>query len=553
VSREVRQDETGAFQVRFPFDRALVDRIKTLPNRRWNPSGRFWSVPREELGALVEMLQPLGFRFDTATRRTYGEMGGTLPLEEGDPPDYSVSSLNLQVKTVIEGAFPHPVWLVGEISSFDRNAHKRHVTFQLVELDDRGKTVSKVEATLFEQSRRAVEQTLQRAGDPFRLEDGLTVRLQARVELYVPWGSYRIVVEDLDPSYTLGEAARRREEIVRRLRESGLAERNRALAFPALPLRIGVITSLGSDAHEDVLRTLQESGYAFRLVCHGARVQGRATEPSVLNALDRLRKHAAELDVVLICRGGGSRTDLAWFDSEALGRAVALFPLPVVIGIGHEQDRSVLDEIGWRCKTPTAAAGYLVETVRRSLETLEQTCATLLEAATRRLAEERQRQAQRGGRLVRSARSLLERELDTLGHRRARTGRAATVHLARQRVFLDNMRRAISQAASRDVVSARGRIDETAQTLAPRAGRLTAGERERLDLRSRRLHLVDPRRVVERGYAILRGAEGGVLTDAAEAPAGTRVQAELRGGRLALRSLGPPERAEEDEPRGQER
>src|SRR5690606_32177216 len=142
-----------------------------------------------------------------------------------------------------------------------------------------------------------------------------------RVELYVPWGSYRFLIEELDVGYTLGEAARRREEIRRRLAEEGLLDRNRALPFPALPLRVGLVTSRGSDAYNDVLSTFKESGFAFRVVADGVRVQGRQTEPSVLNALDWFRAHAAELDVLLICRGGGSRTDLAWFDSEPIARA----------------------------------------------------------------------------------------------------------------------------------------------------------------------------------------------------------------------------------------
>ena len=577
TGKEVRQDETGAFRIRFPFDRSLVDRIKTLPNRRWNAAERFWWVPAEDLLALVELLQPLGFRFDSATSGAYGALGGTLPLVETEPQahaspqlpglfdskpptavdpspeDYSVTRLNRMVQTAIEAAFPRPVWLVAEISGFNRNAHKRHVTFQLVEHDHEGKTTSRVDATLFEQPRRVIEQALARAGDPFRLEDEISVRVRARVELYVPWGSYRVVVEELDLNYTLGEAARRREEIVRRLREAGLAERNRSLEFPALPLRVGLITSLGSDAHKDVLRTLEESGYAFRLLCHGARVQGRATEPSVLNALDRFRECASELDVVLICRGGGSRTDLAWFDSEALGRAVALFPLPVVVGIGHEQDYSVLDEVGWRRKTPTAAAAFLVETVRRSLEALEQNCATILALADRRLAEERRRQAERGRRLALSARALLQKELVELGHRRMRTGRAAAMHLARRTTLLDGTSRAVVQAARREIGTARHGLKEAVRALGPRSARNLTAERERTDQRARRLHLVDPRRVVERGYALLRSADGAVLTDAGQVPAGTPLRAELRRGRLALRSEGALEPRTEDESHAQER
>jgi len=316
MSREVRHDGAGALQVRFPFDRALVDLIKTLTHRRWNAAERFWWVPDIDVVELVDLLEPQRFRFDAATRALYHEFGGKLPLEDAEaapaPPadtdDYTVSRLNEQVKRVIEAAFPQAVWLVGEISGFNRSAHKRHVSFQLAEKADDGKTVSKLDATLFGDTRHAIERTLAQAGEPFRIEDEVTVRIRVRVELYVPWGSYRVVVEDLDVNYTLGEAARRREEVIRRLTEAGLIGVNSALPMPALPLRVGLVTSIGSDAYNDVLRTLQESGYAFRVVAHGARVQGHATEPSVLNALDAFRARADELDVVLICRGGGSRT-----------------------------------------------------------------------------------------------------------------------------------------------------------------------------------------------------------------------------------------------------
>jgi exodeoxyribonuclease VII large subunit len=588
VSREVRHDGAGAFQVRFAFDRGLVDLIKTLPNRRWNAAERFWWVPEQDVVLLVELLEPRNFRFDAATRRAYQAFGGTLPLADAEPEDastprlpglfdddglgpagdmrgakaedYTVSGLNERVRQIIAEAFPQPVWLVGEISGFNRNAHKRHVSFQLDEKEDGGKTVSSVNATLFDRTRREVERTLAAAGDPFRLEDEITVRVRVRVDLYVPWGSYRVVVEELDVNYTLGEAARRREEIIRKLTEEGLVGLNTALSMPPLPLRVGLVTSLGSDAYNDVLRTLQESQYAFRVLAHGARVQGHATEPSVLNALDTLRDRAGELDVVLICRGGGSRTDLAWFDSEALGRAVARFPLPVVVGIGHEQDRSVLDEVGWRCKTPTAAAAFLVETVRQSLEAVETLGANALALAARRLEEERQRGADRARRLSLAARALLQRELVELGHRRARTSRGArallasaaervarlvrdlpkagAVHLARQRTFLDHVRRAVTQAARRDLAAVSGKLEDLVRALAPTARRRLAHETERTVVRGRRLDLVDPRRVLDRGYAILRTGDGRVLTTAALAPAGTPLTARLKRGGLKLRSEG---------------
>ena len=587
MSREVRYDGGGAFHVRFPFDRSLVDLVKTLPNRRWNANERFWWVPEQDVVQLVELLEPHSFRFDSATCKAYATLGGTLSLEESDPSDsasprlpglfdeddedaaptsdatddFTVSRLNERVKQVIENAFPQSVWLVGEISGFNRNAHKRHVGFQLVEKEDNGKTISSIDSTLFERSRQAIERGLARAGEPFGLEDEITVRVRVRVQLYVPWGSYRVLVEELDVNYTLGEAARRREEILRRLTEAGLVGLNAALPMPALPLRVGLVTSLGSDAYNDVLRTLQDSGYAFRVVAHGARVQGRSTEASVLNALDALRDRADSLDVVIICRGGGSRTDLTWFDTETLGRAVARFPLPIVVGIGHEQDFSVLDEIGRRCKTPTAAAALLVETVRRHVEAIEGLGTNVLGLAARRLTEERRRGGEWGRRLGLAAGSLVERERVQLEHRRTRASRGARaliatarerttrlvraipraggVELARQRSFLDHVARTVSQAARRDLAAAGQRVEELVGWISPRARRFLAQASERTAQRSRRLDLVDPRRVLERGYSILRTVEGTVLQDAGLAPAGTSVRAQLKRGSLELRSEGP--------------
>lgn len=578
MSREVQHDGIDALIVRFPFDRQLVDLIKTLPNRRWNQAERFWRVPEDDVVRLVELLQPARFRFDSTTLELYRRFGGATLLLDMDPPpygsdqlesaagsraapgDYTVSALNEQIQQALEAAFPTSVWLVGEISSYNRSAHKQHVTFKLVELDARGQSVSCIDATLFADDRRVIEGQLEAAGWPFRLEDEVQVRVRVRVRLHVPWGCYRAVVEDLDLNYTLGETARRREEIVRRLTERGLVGRNTSLSFPRLPLRVGLVTSLGSDAYNDVVRTLRESGFAFDISVHGARVQGRATEPSVLNALDWFAARAASFDVVLICRGGGSRTDLVWFDSEELGQAVACFPLPVIIGIGHEQDHSVLDAVGWRCKTPTAAAELLVQTVRSSLERLEQLTVSVLSGASRKIALDRRRGMEQGRRLTLGTRALLRRESAELGERRRRAARGARamlvsarewlsrrardiprgswVHLGRQRTFLENARRSIAQGARRDLGAARHRLDQLARVLGPRAARVLSQAAERTESKRRRLELADPRRVLERGYCILRLADGPLLVRPAQAPPGTALRAQLRGGELGLLSTG---------------
>jgi exodeoxyribonuclease VII large subunit len=589
MSREVIHDGEGALQVRFSYDRRLVDRIKSLAQRRWNALERFWWVPDTDVVQLVDLLSPEQFRFDAATRDLYRALGGTARLEPtapavdaptlpglfdveapeetgaepgaGESDDLTVGQLNERVREVLQSAFPAPIWLVGEISGFNKSAHRRHVSFELAERAEDGGTVSKISATLFSSTRQEIGRLLRAAGDPFRLEDEITVRVRVRVELYVPWGQYRVVVEQLDINYTLGEAARRREEIVRRLSEAGLVGLNSAQPMADLPLSVALITSLGSDAYNDVLRTLNDSGFAFRVTAHGARVQGHATEPSVLNALDWFRDRAGQFDVLLICRGGGSRTDLVWFDSETLGRAVAQFPLPVVVGIGHEQDQSVLDAVGRSCRTPTAAAMLLVQTVQDSLDRSETLGRTVLELAAQSIREEHERSVERGARLARAARTLLDHERTRLTHRRQRTvlgartllnaardslrrqvlgiPRSAALHLQRQRLLLAAQLRSMLLGARREVEGAWTVLQRHAGILRPTAARLLSRAREHVDARERRLQLIDPRRVVERGYAILRGSDGRVLTEARAAPAGSRIRGELKRGALTLRSEGP--------------
>ena len=522
MSREVVHDGAGSFQVRFPFDRHLVELIRSLPRRRWQAVDKVWFVPEDDVVLLVDLLAPEGFTFDDEARGRYAARGGGRDLatsEAADPSGaghWTVSRLNREVRAVLTAAFPHSLWLVGEISGWNRSRHKKHVGFTLIERESTGEQAFQVQAILFEGVRREIESKLAAAGNPFALEDEIEVRLKVRVDLYDAWGAYRVQVEDLDLAFTLGEAARRREEIVRRLQAEGLLERNALLPLPALPLRVGLITSLGSDAYHDVLRTLSESGFAFQVTVHGARVQGRATESSVLNALDWYRARQSYFDVILICRGGGSRTDLAWFDTEPLGRAVALFPIPIVSGIGHEQDVSVLDHVARRAKTPTAAAGFLVDTVRSAQIRIEELLDSILD----------------------ETRSLLETELRNRREAEHRLAQATTRRIEAARASLTAAARQLGQGARRDLDGETRRVTQAALSLAPRLARALAIETERGVARGRRLHLVDPRRVVERGYAIVRGCDGRVVVQASQAPRGTRVTAELRTGRLGLVSQG---------------
>ena len=526
----------GLLQIRFPFDRSLVDRVKALPRRRWHASERFWSAPEDDVVEVVELLVDEGFQFDSGTQELYIAMGGSqelvaaasagvpdLPLffdeapaekpsaTTAAPDDWSVARLNQFVSDLLAGAFPAPIWIVGEISGFNKNAHRKHVGFELIERDGNSRTEAKASAILFERTGADIERQLKRAGNPFKLEDEIEVRMRVRVDLYAPWGQYRLVIEELDVEYTLGEAARRREQIVRKLTEEGLHQINPSLPLPQMPLRIGLITSLQSDAYNDVLRSFGDSGYAFDITVHGARVQGHSTEPSVLNALDWFAERAEQFDLLLICRGGGSRTDLIWFDNERLGRAVAHFPLPIIIGIGHEQDQSVLDAIARSCKTPTAAAQAVIERVQESDEQTEGVAAALFEAAAAHVEAAARQQAERGQRLVFIATHRLENERSRLNHLRSRCAQAARHLWARERDRIAQIGRRLPLEASRPLGDQQRQLEATVPRLLRAARQRVTQAGQQIDGLERQRRLVDPQRVVERGFAILRDEENRVV------------------------------------------
>lgn len=560
---EVRYDGEGRYEIHFPYDETLLAIVRRLPNRRYHPKNKYWSVPEESVVATVEALKPHEFSFDEHTMQKYEQCLTERKdsRSRGRESDYTVLRLNQEVHEVLRGAFPSNIWLVGEVSDVTDRTSTPHMFFQLVQKDDTGDLLAAVDAVIYRDNRIYIEKKLEQEGNPFRFEDGLTIRVNVQVGLYERTGKYQVIIQDLDVEYTLGEVARRREQIIRQLSSEGILDRNRQLSFPCLPLRVGVITSLASQARMDIEKTIGDSGFSFRLVFHDARMQGKETGASVLNALERVKKNAGVFDVIMICRGGGARTDLAWFDNVSLGRAVALFPLPVMVGIGHEPDQTVLDAVGWSFKTPTACAEHLVTKVSNALSAVENRTVTLLGLTADKIDEGKGINLNRSKRLSLAASQVIALHQEKLTTRRFRTADLATgrlkvaedalrgygvrmpqsvgIQIGAKRAFLAGSTRSLVQGAGRGVNAANSRMEDVIGSLLVVNSRFLVREKERTDSREKRLFQLDPRRTLERGYAILRLASGKVVTDQRMAPVSAIVHAELKKGALRLRSEGP--------------
>jgi exodeoxyribonuclease VII large subunit len=428
----------------------------------------------------------------------------------GAEPTVGVAELNTAIHGALAEAFPGPLWVRGEIQQL-HVSRNQHTYFELVEKHERGDQVrATIRVALFRDDRPPVTRALREAG--LRLEDGVEVRIRARVDYYPPSGRLQLLMSGIDPTFTVGRLAADRDRLLRVLAAEGRLGRNAERPLPVVPLRVGLVTSGGSAAYRDFLHELERSGYAFRVAHCDVRVQGPAASRRIAWALRRLG--TLDLDVVVLVRGGGARSDLAAFDAEVVARTITDFPLPVLTGIGHETDRTVADDVAHTCaKTPTAAAGLLVRAVDSYVDALD-------------------RAAQRVASRSRAAVTLARRELGVLTARVRRAGPAA---LTRERQALDAHRQRAVHAGRRHAREAAQALRTREQALAGSTRRaLRAGALE-LDGVEARLRALDPHRVLERGYTITRDDEGALVRAAADVRAGALLVTETADGRLRSR------------------
>ena len=299
----------------------------------------------------------------------------------------SLFELQTFIREVIQETLPASFWVRAEMSDVRVNSSSGHCYLEFIEKDEKsGQIIAKARATIWARTFQMLRPYFEReTGQVFT--SGLKVLVKVSVEFHEVYG-YSLNVCDMDPSYTLGDLVKKRKEIIRRLQEEGIFDLNRELPFPVLPQRIAVITSPTAAGYEDFIRQLadNEYGLAFYIKLFPAVMQGEKTEESVIAALDRIFPHVNLFDVVVIIRGGGSTSELSCFDSYSLAANCAQFPLPVVTGIGHERDDTIVDSVAHtRLKTPTAVAAFLIERMTREAALIQEFEQAVCEEATKNL------------------------------------------------------------------------------------------------------------------------------------------------------------------------
>lgn len=422
-------------------------------------------------------------------------MSGTGPGSLGGT--YTVAELAEALRILLDGAFPTGVWVAGEIGGITRSA-RGAVFFDLIEPGEApGQPRAMVSVVLFSQDRDRVNKVIRRHGNAVRMTEGVRVRIQGMVDYHSPSGRLQIRMTAIDPAHTLGLMVAEREVLMQTLAREGLLRANAGRPLAPVPLRVGLVTSLGSAAHADVMKRLDSSGLAFEVTEVHAAVQGVRAPEELAAAIAAAAQRA---DVVAVVRGGGSRTDLAAFDHEAVARAIAACPRPVFTGIGHEIDRSVADEAAHTaCPTPTAAAAAVIGRVETWLAGLEETARAM---------------ADRSRAVIAGADRAVATRAEALG-------RVATGAWDR---------------ADRRLVAAAAAVGRTGVAALDRA-------EGRLETAAARLEALDPAKVLKRGWSITRRADGRVVRSVADAAPGETITTTVGDGALVstIRGPGPTE------------
>jgi exodeoxyribonuclease VII large subunit len=282
----------------------------------------------------------------------------------------SLFELNRLLRETIESELPDEYWVEAELSECRES--RGHCYMELIEKDERTATpIAKASAKCWASKWTVVRPYFERTTGQ-QLHTGMKVLLKVYAQFHEAYG-FSWIVTDIDPTYTLGDMARKRQEIIRQLKEEGVFDLQKELSLPLFCQHVAVISSETAAGYGDFCNQLSNNAYGFQFQTwlFPATMQGEGVEQSIIQALNRINAVSDEFDCVVIIRGGGATSDMSGFDTLALAENVANFPLPIITGIGHERDESILDMISFqRVKTPTAAAEFLISHLSEVLEVI---------------------------------------------------------------------------------------------------------------------------------------------------------------------------------------
>lgn len=446
----------------------------------------------------------------------------------------SLYELTCRIRNAISTQLPGSYWVRAEISEGRQNANG-HFYCRFIEKNAAGTDIASAAGIIWAGTYVTLRARFERETGQ-RFGAGIKVLVRVRINFHERYG-LSLLVEDIDPSYTLGDMVRHRKEIIDKLTAEGVVNLNKQLVLPRLLLRIAVITSETAAGFGDFCNHLAHGGHMFniKIKLFPAIMQGDKVEQSVINALNAVLVESKDWDAVVIIRGGGAVSDLNGFDTYLLAANVAQFPLPVITGIGHDRDETVLDLVAnVRCKTPTAVADFLIERLSKELELLENSAATLKVCAQNKLNA----QLQRMDSFVALIPLVFSRVIDK--------------EKARYRILSERLPNAIQNVCRGEcsrcerlvmrmemntksmIANMQNRLLHVSERLQFVVPAVLSRQKQRLESCERGIRLAQPERVLKLGFSLTL-KDGKAVTDASQLSSGDRIVTRLSNGEVTSR------------------
>ena len=424
------------------------------------------------------------------------------------PNTITLQEFNNRIKRLLADPSVMNCWVVAETTDVRIN---QHCYLQLLEKNPKtGATVAKIKAIIWGNQFRFLNARFKQVtgrdiGNDMKIMVCLSVN-------YSPQYGLTVVINDINPEFTLGDMERQRQEILNRLTQEGIIGQNKTVPVPPVLQRIAIVSAAGAAGYGDFMKQLTDNKYGvcFYPCLFQATMQGVKTVPTVLAALDKVEQNQHLFDCVVIIRGGGGTEELNSFDNYDLARRVATFPLPVIVGIGHERDITVLDYVaGIRVKTPTAAAEHIILQAANALAHIGDLSNQVVSIARDYIARAKEQLSYYAGNLP----IMAQRIIDTNTLRLQNFIQNIPLHVQR-RIEGENAQLARQKDAIKNAV-AQVKMKETM----------------RLEALGDKIELLSPRKVMARGYT-LTTCEGKIMTDAAQLEAGKLVTIHFRDGKV---------------------
>lgn len=440
----------------------------------------------------------------------------------------SLYQLNEKIKYGLEGLFPFPMWIVAEISEMNGT---QHCYLELVERENISDTViAKARAMIWSQTYSLLKPYFQTTTG-YELAAGLKVLVKVEVQFSELYG-LSLSIKDIDPNYTIGDLQQRRQIILKRLEEEGVLEMNKGLSFPELPKRIAIISSPQAAGYQDFVKQLSQSDYSYYTKLFPALMQGTQAVPTIMQALERIYAHEKTFDVVVIIRGGGAVSDLSCFDNYELAAHVAQFPLPILTGIGHDKDKTSIDEVAYRSlKTPTAVAAFLITCLQNCKQAIWETSELFSALVKSRLAEQNRALSLHSNFFKYMLPAFFKKSQQELIVVAKDLNYLTVEKLSVGRSQQEKLQKEIASVLSQQYEKAFEKITCLKQQLQQQTAQLFIKKQQILRQKNQVLDLLSPQKLLARGYSITT-CNGKVVKDATQLCPGDKIQTQLAKGKL---------------------